>query len=109
MMHRKKWTLPNICQEVVRLDHSMAGQEDTDTFKVAVLLLAMTRVGIDIRDLLNFTGYPRAFIHTVVQRCRQSKIIHRGELKVKWWDRGTGSIEFWIDVGAALGEVDKAA
>jgi hypothetical protein len=108
-MHRKKWTLQNICNEVVRLDPKMAMQPDSETFMAAVILLAMTRVGVDVPDLVKFTGYPRAFIRAVVQRCRQNKIVHRGALRVKWWDKGTGHIEFWLDVGAALGEMESAA
>ncbi len=105
--------LQAIEDEIIRLDPSMAGEENTQGFWAAVLVLSAACLGPDVDDLVAFTRYPRDFVASVSQRMRSCGLWGDGFVNDDWWIRGKFGDEirgagFWTDVLVAQGMVAVA-
>ncbi len=99
-----------IKDEVIRLDSAMAGEEHTQGFRAAVLVLSAACFGPDVDDLVAFTRYPRDFVASVSQRMRSCGLWGDGFVNDDWWIQGAFGDEisrpgFWTDVLVAQGMV----
>lgn len=99
-----------IKDDVIRLDPTMAGEEDTDSFRAAVLVFSAACLGADVDHLVAFTGYPRDFVARVSQRMRSCGLWDDGFVNDDWYIEGTYQDQvippvFWTHVLAAQGLV----
>ncbi len=93
--------------DVIRLDPAMAGEEDTDSFRAAVLVFSAACFGADVDHLVAFTGYPRDFVARVSQQMRSCGLWDDGFVNDDWY-KGTYQdhvipLVFWTHVLAAQG------
>jgi hypothetical protein len=77
--------------------------EDDDTFKAAVVMLAATHIGQDVRKLAQFTGYPYALVAKFSINLRTSGIWRNGKTYADWDDKKEGGAAFAIDTCVAVG------
>lgn len=87
------------------MDGTLAPTEDS--FRTAVLLLALLEKGDDVDALTTFTRLPREFVEIRVKRLRANGVIvENGMLNVDWWDEQHGGVEFWMHVSVAEGLIE---
>lgn len=100
-------TFDEIKAEVKRLDPLI--EEDSDSFKVAVILLSSIVTGPGIAQAIQFTGYDFDFVVQVSERLRQNKIWFQDKICCDWFDKEHGVIAFWCDVLCGVGQVQRVA
>lgn len=99
-----------IKDELTHVDPTMAGDEDAEDFRAAVLVFAAACFGADVDDLAAFTGYPTDFVASVSQRMRSCGLWGEGFVNDDWYIEGDVEDQispagFWLDVLAAQGLV----
>ncbi len=67
----------------------MAGEEDSEGFRSAVLVFSAACLGADVDDLAAFTGYPRDFVASVSQRMRSCGLWDDAFVNDDWYMDGT--------------------
>lgn len=77
-----------IKDELSHLDPTMAGDEDAEDFRAAVLVFAAACFGADVDDLAAFTGYPTDFVASVSQRMRSCGLQGEGVCERRLVRRG---------------------
>jgi hypothetical protein len=106
---RTDW-LQVIKDELIRLDPAMAGDEESESFRAAVLVFAAAYIGANVDDLVAFTAYPRDFVACISQRMRNCGLWDDGFVSDDWYIERTFEDQiilpfFWTHVLAALGLV----
>jgi len=99
-----------IKEDLIRLDPTMAGGEDSESFRAAVLVFSAACFGADVDHLVAFTGYPRDFVARVSQRMRSCGLWNDAFVNDDWYIDGTFEDQiippvFWTHVLAAQGLV----
>ena len=85
-------------------------EPDSDTFKSAVLMLVVAKMGDNADAIIRFTKFPRPFVSKRLQRMREQGILKDGLVSSDWFDEEHGGIAFWCDVAVVEGllrRVDK--
>lgn len=83
--------------------------ENSDEFKVAMILLASINVGPDEKKIRKLLGYPEDFVATVGKRMRRSGTWTKGgKVAANWADPERGGIAFALDVNVGLGFMERA-
>jgi hypothetical protein len=98
-------------RQILALDPSLAGEEDCDTFKTAVVVMSAGLFGCRIKSLCRFTRYPRKFIMPIERNMRRAGLWDDGQVDSSWFvEPGDGTLEmrrvsFWTHVLVAEGEL----
>jgi hypothetical protein len=79
--------------------------EDSDTYKVAFILLAGVTFGNNLSKIAKFTGYDKAFLHAVDANLRESEIWVKNKTQCNWED--DNAIQFWLDVAIGCGYLKR--
>jgi hypothetical protein len=82
-----------IKDDLIRLDPTMAGDEDAEDFRAAVLVFAAACFGADVDDLAAFTGYATDFVASVSQRMRNCGLWGDGFVNDDWYIEGDARIK----------------
>ena len=105
----KATALQIIRNEIMRLDPEMVGEEESETFRVAVVVLsAACLIGADVDDLVLFTHYPWDFIRCISERMRKARLWGDGYTISDWYSEEGGVDRiclagFWLHVLVAEG------
>ena len=99
-----------IKDDIICLDPTLAGKEDTEGFRAAVLVFSAACLGADVDVLIAFTGYARDFVARVSQRMRGCGLWDEGFVNDDWYIEGKFQDQiippvFWTHVLAAQGLV----
>jgi len=94
-----------IIDEVKRLDPKI--KEKDEAFFIATILLSSLQVGANAKEIAEFLKVPIKRIKPYERRLRQSKIWVKGQVGCDWFDKKTGTISFWCDVGVAQGYIKR--
>jgi len=94
-------------KEVKRLDPKLG--RDDEAFDVAVILITSVLIETQSPDRLAlFTMRPRSLVYRVVENLKKSDVFTKdGKWAVEWWDKETGAIAFWLDVGIGQGLIKR--
>jgi len=87
------------------LDPTLKGREIDDDYRTAVVLLAALK-GPDLKTLVEFTGFDRAFIAKIRSRMMDAEIWTDVYVSCDHWFSANGDFEgvaFWSDVLVAEG------
>ena len=90
-------------KEVKRLDPKLG--RDDEAFDVAVILIVSVLIESQSPDRLAlFTMRKRDLVYRVVANLKKGGVFNKdGEWAIDWWDKETGGIAFWLDVGTGQG------
>lgn len=99
-------TIEQIREDIRQMDDGL--EEDSDGFKVAVIVLSSAIIGPNIKRLARFTGYGRDFCSEISRHCREGGLWRGGRVYHSGWDdEKTGGIAFWLDCALAQGYIER--
>lgn len=82
--------------------------ENDESFKAAVVLLASARIGTSQSTLHKVTGYSRPQIAKFSHYLKKSGIWRGRKVYAEWADKENGVIAFWCDVLTAQGILERS-
>jgi hypothetical protein len=98
-------SIARVRREIHRMDPKLGpGSEE---YLAAVTLLSSLQVGPNIKRLAKYMGQPRAKIAEFSRRLRANRVWRQGKVHCDWFGKH-GGLEFWLDVGVAVGYMMRA-
>ena len=94
-------------KEVKRLDPKLG--KDDEAFDVAVILIVSVLIESQSHDRLAlFTMRKRELVYRVVANLKKNGVFTSdGQWAIDWWDKETGGVAFWLDVGTGQGLIAR--
>jgi hypothetical protein len=97
--------LKTIENEVLKISEAKElGEEE----RIGVILLASMQVGMNIKKLIDYTGYDRDIIELTVRRAKETGIYLGGKYAVSWFEKDIGGIALICDILTIQGLVERA-
>lgn len=90
-------------------DPTTPSDEDDESYRIAVLLIAGLDRGVNLMDLIGFTGYHAEWVAKVADNLAKSGIWVDGITHCNWFDEDEDGISFWIDVNVGRGFLEKSS